>query len=880
MATVKVEALAHILAGGTHYTIDDVLIGSSAGILISSLSNYSRGAIIRGGATVWEAYGAAVDGAILIGDGTDIVSDTTPSIAGLVTLRGGAVLAAGQTFDANGAADAFVLDTDADTTISAPTDDQIDIEISGADDFTLTANAFNVLSGSNIIMADDTAIGINAAGRLVFNSTPNPDQVAVTDADLYIATASHGIIHADGVAAGYALVADGTRYVPSKLVANVPFAPTAQGDMIVADATSEWGRLALAGGAGYALVSTAATVEWDQTPTWTGLHTFAAGITFSGASGANNVTIPDNTAIAVELLDAGGIEYLRIVTTDTGPTIKFNDAGADIDFKVEAVGVLDALEVQGSDGQVTVGGLGAGVVQTDANGVLSSATLLGIEGLSDPGADRLLFWDDSETSLGWLMPADEIVISGTGISINHDACTNFVANEHINHTSVTLAAGNGLTGGGDISASRTFTVGAGNGITVNANDVALTTPGTCTVATGNSAAGNHTHAITSSSNPGANASILATDASGYLQLVGLGIGVAAGAANRITIVDGGSIGQAAGPLLTFDDTNNYLEIMGCNIGAGTATPVNAKIVVANAAATAIEIQRTGGASSIKAGSTDGYLMLDSNGQTLRLNNYVSDDVIIANGGGDAAIGTKITSGKLHVDQASASGAKPVLYLDQGDVSEQCIQFSSDGADRDIHLWTVNVTGTPHLDWDESENTLVYGVETAATTTITELLTLEQASTGSTNIGFGSSIMLRQESNSGAIVDAAQIAASWSIHTGGAESALFRFTPMHGGARIGDWALYPLDGIGGGALTVISGGAYDVTKLLYYTAIVHEEGGAGVAGPTGTLTPGNTVDLYDDGTDVLTLAIDAGGQVTVSVTAGEETFTMLIALLWI
>lgn len=40
-------------------------------------------------------------------------------------------------------------------------------------------------------------------------------------------------------------------------------------------------------------------------------------------------------------------------------------------------------------------------------------------------------------------------------------------------SSRTLTAGAGLTGGGDLSLDRTFDVGAGNGITVNANDVAL-----------------------------------------------------------------------------------------------------------------------------------------------------------------------------------------------------------------------------------------------------------------------------------------------------------------------------------------------------------------------------------------------------------------------
>lgn len=48
----------------------------------------------------------------------------------------------------------------------------------------------------------------------------------------------------------------------------------------------------------------------------------------------------------------------------------------------------------------------------------------------------------------------------------------------------TLTAGAGLTGGGDLSANRTFAVGAGTGITVNADDVALSntavTPGSYT----------------------------------------------------------------------------------------------------------------------------------------------------------------------------------------------------------------------------------------------------------------------------------------------------------------------------------------------------------------------------------------------------------------
>jgi len=68
----------------------------------------------------------------------------------------------------------------------------------------------------------------------------------------------------------------------------------------------------------------------------------------------------------------------------------------------------------------------------------------------------------------------EGVLSGS-IQVNHNATTNYVANQHIDHTTVLITAGSGLTGGGDISSTRTINVGAGNGITVNADDIAIDT---------------------------------------------------------------------------------------------------------------------------------------------------------------------------------------------------------------------------------------------------------------------------------------------------------------------------------------------------------------------------------------------------------------------
>ena len=71
-----------------------------------------------------------------------------------------------------------------------------------------------------------------------------------------------------------------------------------------------------------------------------------------------------------------------------------------------------------------------------------------------------------------------ITLSSGAISTNDGAIdihalSGYVANEHIDHSGVNLTAGAGLTGGGDITASRSFVVGQGDGISVAADAVAV-----------------------------------------------------------------------------------------------------------------------------------------------------------------------------------------------------------------------------------------------------------------------------------------------------------------------------------------------------------------------------------------------------------------------
>ena len=102
---------------------------------------------------------------------TDPTADRT--ITGTVALQNASI-------DMNGTE--LILDADADTSITADTDDQIDIKIAGADDFTFTANKLDVLSGSTL----------EVNGTLDINGT---ELILDADADTSITADTDDTIH-------------------------------------------------------------------------------------------------------------------------------------------------------------------------------------------------------------------------------------------------------------------------------------------------------------------------------------------------------------------------------------------------------------------------------------------------------------------------------------------------------------------------------------------------------------------------------------------------------------------------------------------------------------------------------------------------------------
>jgi hypothetical protein len=102
----------------------------------------------------------------------------------------------------------LILDADADTSITADTDDRIDIKISGADDFTFSANAFNVLTGSHATFADSANAKFGTGSDMLLYHDGNNSYITNAVGALKIATESSGIAVTIGHTTSQVTIAD------------------------------------------------------------------------------------------------------------------------------------------------------------------------------------------------------------------------------------------------------------------------------------------------------------------------------------------------------------------------------------------------------------------------------------------------------------------------------------------------------------------------------------------------------------------------------------------------------------------------------------------------------------------------------------------------
>ena len=170
---------------------------------------------------------------------------------------------------------------------------------------------------------------------------------------------------------------------------------------------------------------------------------------------AGAITFGTTEITFVHMLDT------TIYSAGTGLTLTGTEFAAAQDISTSAnpqFGTVTANltgNVSGTSGSTTGNAATATALATArtiaiAGDVVGSATFDGSANISITAAVQ----DDSHA---------HVITNVDGLQTALDAKTN---------TSRDLIAGNGLTGGGDLTVNRTFAVGAGTGITVNANDVA------------------------------------------------------------------------------------------------------------------------------------------------------------------------------------------------------------------------------------------------------------------------------------------------------------------------------------------------------------------------------------------------------------------------
>lgn len=163
----------------------------------------------------------------------------------------------------------------------------------------------------------------------------------------------------------------------------------------------------------------------------------------------------------------------QIYYNTTDDRMYFYDGTQWVDMSGDIQDVLGGAGLTAStsaNGDVITLNIGQGTgIQVNADSI--ELNHLGLEDLVDPNADRILFWDDSAGKSEWLTvsTASGINITGTTLQLGS------IPNSSLTNSSVTVVAGAGLINGGAVAlgSSVTLNVGAGEGITVNADDIAL-----------------------------------------------------------------------------------------------------------------------------------------------------------------------------------------------------------------------------------------------------------------------------------------------------------------------------------------------------------------------------------------------------------------------
>ena len=214
------------------------------------------------------------------------------------------------------------------------------------------------------------------------------------------------------------------------------------------------------------VISGSSQVDHDATTNFVaGEHFLQSAITTVGTVTTGNVqailpsgTISGSSQVSLETVTGGsGIQSGSITNADLAGSIANSKLAnssisiGGISFSLGDTDATPAFDLSDATGYATSNLSGtitnSQLAGSIANGKLSNSAIT-ISGTS--------------VSLGGSI-TDETLFGGVGVvtgsaQISHDSTTGFVANEHIDHSSVSITAGTGLNGGGTIASTRTLNV--------------------------------------------------------------------------------------------------------------------------------------------------------------------------------------------------------------------------------------------------------------------------------------------------------------------------------------------------------------------------------------------------------------------------------------
>ena len=316
----------------------------------------------------------------------------------------------------------------------------------------LEINGDSVISGSGQLTDMTGDITVNSSGVSAIGAQKVVNSMLADDAVGADELASNAVVNAS--------VASNAAIAFSKINSDATGIVSGSSQVVVSNSNTADGAL------GHA------KINFDGS----GLTSGSLGLDIAGTSGTDTVQTGVDTltfagtANEIETTVSNNQVAIGIVTN---PTLTGN------------VTVTGDFTVQGTTTSVnsTTVNIGDNIIELNGTGAANGGLMIGDVTAPNQVSGSLL-WD--ATNDKWIAGASgseyDVLLSKTmGIvsasgQIALSGLSDYDANDHIDHTSVSVTAGTGLTGGGTIAATRTINVvSANNGIVANADNIELAT---------------------------------------------------------------------------------------------------------------------------------------------------------------------------------------------------------------------------------------------------------------------------------------------------------------------------------------------------------------------------------------------------------------------